>query len=93
VKGRRLRQSSLEQQPDVRRRWHRVRPPLPAALACSSRDPREPSPEFVWNSWLRQPLVELGLYDHCPALLQVCVCVGGGVPYGVAGPGAALLSG
>lgn len=37
---------------------------------CSERDPRDPNPEFVWNSWLRQPLVELGLYDHCPALLQ-----------------------
>ena len=47
------------------------------ALLCrgwrhrSDRDPRDPAPEFVWNSWLRQPLVELGLYDHCPALLQV----------------------
>ncbi|PSC67116.1 putative phosphoinositide phosphatase SAC9 isoform X1, partial [Micractinium conductrix] len=39
----------------------------------SDRDPRDPNPEFVWNSWLRQPLVELGLYDHCPALLQGAV--------------------
>ncbi|KAL4449511.1 hypothetical protein ABPG77_007155 [Micractinium sp. CCAP 211/92] len=39
----------------------------------SERDPRDPNPEFVWNSWLRQPLVELGLYDHCPALLQGAV--------------------
>lgn len=47
---------------------HRRRAPcLPTR---SERDPREPNPEFVWNSWLRQPLVELGLYDHCPALLQ-----------------------
>ncbi|KAL4443884.1 hypothetical protein ABPG75_011621 [Micractinium tetrahymenae] len=39
----------------------------------SDRDPRDPNPEFVWNSWLRQPLVELGLYDHCPTLLQGAV--------------------
>lgn len=39
----------------------------------SERDPRDPAPEFVWNSWLRQPLLELGLYDHCPALLQGAV--------------------
>lgn len=51
---------------------------LPYQLSCyppstpaSERDPRDPAPEFVWNSWLRQPLLELGLYDHCPALLQV----------------------
>lgn len=45
-------------------------PPACRCPPCSDKDPREPSPEFVWNSWLRQPLVELGLYDHCPALLQ-----------------------
>ncbi len=45
-------------------------------VSASERDPRDPAPEFVWNSWLRQPLLELGLYDHCPALLQVGVLAG-----------------
>ncbi|EFN60062.1 hypothetical protein CHLNCDRAFT_133330 [Chlorella variabilis] len=39
----------------------------------SDKDPREPAAEFVWNSWLRQPLVELGLYEQCPSLLQGAV--------------------
>lgn len=37
----------------------------------------------MWNSWLRQPLLELGLYDHCPALLQVGAygwAMAGGLP-------------
>lgn len=46
----------------------------PTLTPASERDPRDPAPEFVWNSWLRQPLLELGLYDHCPALLQVGAC-------------------
>ena len=34
----------------------------------------DPNPEFVWNSWLRQPLLELGLFHHVPPLIQVHPC-------------------
>jgi hypothetical protein len=36
----------------------------------SSYSPSEPRPEFIWNAWMMQPLVTLGLPYHCPALLQ-----------------------
>eukprot|EP00887_Chlorella_sp_A99_P003928 scaffold11.g3928.t1 len=39
----------------------------------SPEDPSNPNPEFVWNSWLRQPLVDMGLFAHCPPLLQGAV--------------------
>ena len=39
----------------------------------SAEDPANPNPEFVWNSWLRQPLVDMGLFAHCPPLLQGAV--------------------
>ena len=44
--------------------------PRPTMCCCSTVD--DPNPEFVWNSWLRQPMLELGLFYHAPALLQVC---------------------
>ena len=40
----------------------------------------DPDKEFVWNEWLSTPFKNLGLNDHCVALLQVililqCVCI------------------
>lgn len=39
----------------------------------SSHQATDPEPEFVWNSWLAQPLIDLGLFSHCPALMQGAV--------------------
>jgi len=35
--------------------------------------PTEPELEFIWNAWLSQPLRDLGLPTHCPALMQGAV--------------------
>lgn len=58
---------------DLTRPFPSRRPP---AAGSGGEDGREgsghqPSWEFVWNYWLSAALREVGLLEHCPALLQV----------------------
>ena len=62
--------------------------PFPSTFAA-----QDPAPEFVWNSWLREPLRSLGLQELCPTLLQVRANTLGRVSMVCADATAALHSG